>query len=465
MLFNSLDFVLLFAVVLAVYRVLDRKAQNYLLLVVSYVFYGWWNWHYLALIFVAAVVDFTAGRGIARAATPHGRRRWLVCSIVFNLGILCYFKYLDFFLRSAVDALQLVGLEVHAPTLHVLLPIGISFFIFQSMSYIIDVYRGAAKATDSLPDYLLFVSFFPQLAAGPIERANHLLGQFQRDRTITPDGVYSGLLLILWGLFKKVAIADNLGVYVDVVYNNYAQHSGSSLLLATYLFAFQIYCDFSGYSDMAAGLARLLGIDMMTNFRAPYFSESVQEFWRRWHISLSTWFRDYVYIPLGGSRGTGLRVAVSLMVVFLVSGLWHGANWTFLVWDGLHGAYLVGQRLFGRARTPATGWRRLARILVTFHLVCLAWIFFRAPTVTAAISIIVSIAANHGAVFLHPKIVDGLVCLGLLLVLEAVMEPRTFDRWLVQRPSLAHLVVATGVLFGVILLGQQQGAQFIYFQF
>ena len=465
MLFNSLDFVLLLGTVLALYGFLDRRRQNLLLLAASYTFYGFWNWRFLALVFVAAVVDYTAGRGIAAATTPRGRRAWVICSIAFNLGILAWFKYLGFFLESAVALLQSLGVSANVPMLEIVLPVGISFFTFQSMSYIFDVYRGRVPATKSLPDYLLYVSFFPQLAAGPIERAERLLVQFQNDRKVTADRVYSGLLLLLWGLFKKVAVADNLGVYVDAVYNNHDHHGGLSLLFATYLFSFQIYCDFSGYCDMAVGMARLLGLDLMTNFKTPYFSESPQEFWRRWHIALSTWFRDYVYIPLGGGRGTTLHVCAVTMVVFLASGLWHGAHWRFVIWGGLHGLYLISQRLLGVARSPTSRALRGLRIFLTFQLVALAWIFFRANDAGEAFAVITTIATNPGELFFPRAVVNGLVCLSLLLLIESATQPRYFDEWLVERRPSTQLVLATGLLFAVVLLGQQRGAVFIYFQF
>ncbi len=465
MLFNSLDFVLLLGSVLALYFFLDRKPQNLLLLAASYVFYGFWNWRFLALVFVAAVVDYVAGRGIATASTTRGRRAWVICSVTFNLGILAWFKYFGFFVESAVALLGAFGVSANVPMLEIVLPVGISFFTFQSMSYIFDVYRGRVPATKSLTDYLLYVSFFPQLAAGPIERAERLLVQFQNQRIVTADGVYRGLLLLLWGLFKKVAVADNLGVYVDAVFNNHEQHGGLSLLFATYLFSFQIYCDFSGYCDMAVGMARLLGLDMMMNFKTPYFSESPQEFWRRWHIALSTWFRDYVYIPLGGGRGTLLHVCAVTMVVFLASGLWHGADWRFVIWGGLHGLYLIAQRLLGVARNPSTGLRRVLRIALTFQLVALAWIFFRANSAGDAFEIVATIATQPGEFFFSRKVVNGLVCLAILLGVEAWTQPRYFDEWLAERRPASQLAVATVVLFALLLLGQQRGTQFIYFQF
>jgi alginate O-acetyltransferase complex protein AlgI len=464
-LFNSLDFAVLLATVLAIYPFLRRRGQNLLLLAASYVFYGFWDWRYLALVFFAAVVDFTAGRGIAAARTQRGRLAWVLCSVAFNLGILAYFKYLGFFVESAVALLNVLGLPASEPVLEIVLPVGISFFTFQSMSYIFDVYRGRTEATASLLDYLLYVSFFPQLAAGPIERAGHMLPQYASERRVTPVAVYGGLLLLLWGLFKKVAVADNLGVYVDAVYGNREEHGGLSLLLATYAFTFQIYCDFSGYSDMAVGMARLLGLEMMMNFRTPYFSESPQEFWRRWHISLSTWFRDYVYIPLGGNHASAPRVAANTMIVFLASGLWHGADWRFVLWGGIHGAYLVAQRWLGVASAPATGARRWLRIFVTFQLVALAWVFFRADSAGDAFAILGTILTDPGELFLPRAMANGVVALAILVAIELAMQPRTFDQWLVERRIPVRPAIAAAVLFGVILLGHQSGARFIYFQF
>jgi D-alanyl-lipoteichoic acid acyltransferase DltB (MBOAT superfamily) len=344
MVFNSFEFAIFFACVFTLYVVLPHRGQNLLLLLGSYFFYAWWDWRFLGLIFGCALVDYTAVGCIARSKDAKTRKRWVVVSVAFNLIVLGTFKYFNFFVSSATRGLQELGWDVSAPTLHLILPLGISFFTFQSMAYTFDVYRRKVAPAAHLLDYLVYVSFFPQMVAGPIERSTNLLVRLERPRTLSPQQIYSGGLLFLWGLFKKIAVADNLAVYVNAVYGNADNHARSTLAVATCLFAFQIYCDFSGYTDMAIGLSRIMGIELAPNFRTPYFSQSIQEFWQRWHISLSSWFRDYVYIPLGGSRASEPRVIFNIMTVFLLSGLWHGANWTFVVWGGLHGFYLVVTR-------------------------------------------------------------------------------------------------------------------------
>jgi D-alanyl-lipoteichoic acid acyltransferase DltB (MBOAT superfamily) len=469
MLFNSLDFLVFFVIVLLLYPFLSHRRQNQMLLVASYYFYGSWDWRYLGLIFTTSVVDFYAGYRMSKTDDPRARKGWLAMSVIYNLTVLCFFKYLNFFIHSAADFLTALGLQPNLPTLRIVLPVGISFFVFQSMSYSIDVYRRQTKPVLWLPDYLLFVSFFPQLVAGPIERSGHLSAQLQSPRTMTASGVYTGLSLMLWGLFKKVAVADNLALYVDAVYSNSDRHGGITLLFATYLFAFQIYCDFSAYSDMAIGMARILGVDLMTNFQTPYFSTNVQEFWRRWHISLSTWFRDYVYLPLGGNRVSPRRTQLNTMAVFLISGLWHGANWTYVFWGGLHGAYLVLQRAFTPAREgrplPPVWWKKGVKIFVTFNLVCLAWVFFRASSLTQAFQILHTIFTTPGTLFWDSWLVNGLFCMVLLLSFEIFIEPRPFDQGMVIRPAWAHLAVGLLLVFTVVLFGSKTGAQFIYFQF
>jgi D-alanyl-lipoteichoic acid acyltransferase DltB (MBOAT superfamily) len=468
MLFNSLEFLIFFVVVASVYAVLDYRRQNLWLLAASYFFYGSWNWKFLVLLFASALVDYTVGLQIARSDRQRTRRAWLLVSIGFNLSVLAYFKYLNFFLASAAALIAALGLPVQTNTLQIILPAGISFFLFQSMSYAIDLYRRETEVIRYLPDYLLYTSFFPNMLAGPIERPSHLSGQLRAPRMVTPDGVYSGLSLVLWGLFKKVCVADNLAAYVNAVYGNVPLHSGPTLVVATYLFAFQIYCDFSGYSDMAIGMARILGIDLITNFRTPYFSRSIQEFWRRWHISLSTWFRDYVYFPLGGNRGTAARTFANTMIVFLVSGLWHGANWTFVVWGGLHGTYLVVERALGiRADgAPARStMRRVVATIVTFNLVCLAWVFFRANHVSDAWLVLSRMASVPGPVFWDPSLVPGLLSLGILFAIESLIEPASPDAVFVRRRPAVQGMLAVGILIGVLFLGSKTSAQFIYFQF
>jgi alginate O-acetyltransferase complex protein AlgI len=480
-LFSSLDFAVFFAIVLAVYPLLGRRAQNGYLLVLSYVFYGWWDWRYLGLILASSTVDFLASRGIVTSSSDAAKKRWLVASLLFNLGVLGFFKYFGFFVESAGDALTAVGFDPHLPVLQIVLPVGISFFTFQSMSYTLDVYLGRTKPTDRYFEYLLFVAFFPQLVAGPIERSSHLLGQIQRDRVMRPQAVWLGLMLIVWGLFKKVVVADNLAIYVDAVYGNVDEHGGLSLLLSTWLFAFQIYCDFSGYSDMAIGIAGILGFDLMTNFRTPYFAADIQEFWRRWHISLSTWFRDYLYVPLGGNRVPLPRRLLNTMIVFVVSGFWHGANWTFVIWGALHGLYLAVRQLRiellpGAAAAPrgAAGLvdrpapslaSRAAGVFVTFQLVCLGWVFFRAKSVGEAWEVLATIATTPGTLFVDPALANGLFALVLLLGVELMMGYRRFDEWLAERAAAVQIGVLTLLCVTVTAFAVQAGTRFIYFAF
>lgn len=468
MLFNSLDFAVFFAVVLLVYSRLGFRGQNLWLLAASYFFYGSWNWRFLGLLVGSALVDYFVGLRIAASGDNQRKRRaWLAVSITFNLGVLAYFKYLNFFIDSAVSFLTALGFTAHTSTLSIILPAGISFFLFQSMSYAIDLYRRETAVITHLPDYLLYTAFFPNMLAGPIERPSHLSGQLRAPRVVTPEGVSSGLFLMVWGLFKKVAVADNLAPYVDAVYGNASAHSAPTLWLATYVFAFQIYCDFSGYSDMAIGMARVLGIDLIRNFRTPYFARNVQEFWRRWHISLSTWFRDYVYMPLGGSKNGVRRTWINTMAVFLVSGLWHGANWTFVIWGGLHGLYLTAHRAL-TARATKHDWPAvppLVGVLLTFNLVSLAWVFFRAGSLDQALTIIIRMFAAPGRLFWDSSLVSGLIALALLLAAELRIEPQFPDTRIAEHRLAVRVAVTVALITSVLFLGAKVGAQFIYFQF
>jgi D-alanyl-lipoteichoic acid acyltransferase DltB (MBOAT superfamily) len=467
MVFNSVDFAIFFAVVIVLYALVPRRAQNLILLCASYCFYAYWDWRFLGLIFGCALIDYTVVRHIARTEDPKARRRWVTLSIAFNLLVLGTFKYFDFFTSSMASALHGLGFQVSLPTLHLILPLGISFFTFQSMAYTIDIYRRQAVPARTLLDYLVYVSFFPQMVAGPIERPGNLLRQLERPRTLSPRQVYSGSLLFLWGLFKKVAVADNLAVYVNAIYEKPELYGGTTLMAATCLFAFQIYCDFSGYTDMAIGIARVLGIELMPNFRTPYFSQNVQEFWQRWHISLSSWFRDYVYIPLGGSRASEPRVLFNIMAVFLLSGLWHGANWTFVIWGALHGFFVILTRYLPAPLRGPDGplLARALRILVTFSLVCFAWIFFRAVSVEQAWLIIARMFGQAGSLFLSTVLASGLLALVLMLVVEALKEPISVESWILRRSAWFHLGFTVLLVFVVILFGAEEGAQFIYFQF
>jgi alginate O-acetyltransferase complex protein AlgI len=359
-LFNSIEFLLFFPVVVAIYFATPQRYRWALLLAASYYFYASWKPEYLLLIIASTLVDYGCGLRMGSIAGKARRKKWLLVSLTSNLGLLFAFKYFNFFNESARAVFDRFNIFYDVPAFDLLLPVGISFYTFQTLSYSIDVYRGRQRPERHLGIFALYVSFFPQLVAGPIERSTHLLPQFFQPHRFEYDRVTSGLRLVLWGFFKKVVVADRLALYVNAVYNDPSAHTGPTILLATYFFAFQIYCDFSGYSDIAIGTARVMGYDLMQNFRRPYFARSISEFWSRWHISLSTWFRDYLYIPLGGNRVPRWRWYVNLFAVFLISGLWHGANWTFVVWGALHGTYLIVGLVTSDARERF--WQRLEEL-------------------------------------------------------------------------------------------------------
>ena len=338
MAFISIIFAIFFPIVFLAYWALrGRRHQNLLIVVASLFFYGWWDWRFVGLLLVSALVDYNVARRLMTTEGAQARRRLLAVSLATNLGILGFFKYCGFFVENFHALMEALGVHTSLPVLHIILPLGVSFYTFQTLGYTIDVYRRNLAACDHPVDFLAFISFFPLLVAGPIERASHLLPQFGRPRTFTLDQAVDGCREILWGLFKKMVIADNLAMVVERAYADPAGKSGLLLALATFFFAVQIYCDFSGYSHIARGTARLLGFELMRNFALPYFSRGVGEFWRRWHISLSTWFRDYLFIPLGGSQGTRARTATNILIVFVISGLWHGADWNFILWGALNG--------------------------------------------------------------------------------------------------------------------------------
>jgi len=470
MVFNSLVFLVFFLVVYGLYRALPHKGQNVLLLVSSYFFYGWWDWRFLSLIFISTLVDYWAGLAIHGAGENERKRKLaLWASLATNLGFLGFFKYFNFFADNLAVLLQTIGVEAAARHLDIILPVGISFYTFQTMSYTLDIYRRQLKPTRSFLDFAAFVSFFPQLVAGPIERASRLLPQIERPRRITAQGMETGLWLVAWGLFKKCVIADNLAVLVDGVFSGQGA-GGAATLLALYAFAFQIYCDFSGYSNIARGLARMMGIELMVNFNNPYFALNPKEFWSRWHISLSSWLRDYLYIPLGGSRKGARRTYINLALTMVLGGLWHGAAWTFVVWGVLHGLMLVvyhawSARFFPKGTADSGKWVWTRRI-VLFHLVCLGWLFFRANSLEQAGGMLVNLFAgwqwDAGAMNMAAALV--LLCLPLWLV--QMLQVRTGD---LEAPLGLSLVPRTALVAAMawmfVALGNTGGGAFIYFQF
>ena len=490
MLFNSIDFAIFFPIVFVLYWLVAKQLtlRNSLILVASYTFYGWWDWRFLFLIAISTIVDFIVGQKIYQAENKSQRKYLLLISLAVNLGFLFYFKYTNFFIETFVDSFRLFGEKIEASTLDIILPVGISFYTFQTLSYTIDIYRKQIKPTNNLLAFSAFVSFFPQLVAGPIERAKHLLPQFFTIHKFNYKLVKSGLLLIAFGLFKKMVIADRAAIYVNEVYNNVDDYGGVGYAYATLLFAFQIYCDFSGYSDIAIGLGRTLGFDLMKNFDRPYISKSLTEYWRRWHISLSTWFRDYLYIPLGGSRKSGWRTYSNIFIVFVVSGLWHGAAMTFVIWGAIHGIILMIEKATFKTRKRIFGQLGLLKKnlsnhfffgLIIFVIVCIAWIFFRANSLSDALKVFYGIFNDFdaGNIFKKETYLIGfkpnefkvliLSILGLY-----VLEYLNFRKGLINlldeqsiifRWSVYMSIVLVIIIFGVY--GDRDIQEFIYFQF
>ena len=478
MLFNSIDFAIFLPIVFVLYWFVTNrnlKLQNLLIVVASYVFYGWWDTQFLSLILFSTVVDYLVGVGLLKQENQTKRKILLWISIIVNLGFLGFFKYYNFFLDNFVTAFTFLGMPIKAGMLEIILPVGISFYTFQTMSYSIDVYRRKLEPTQDFIAFAAFVSFFPQLVAGPIERATHLLPQFYKKREFNYTLAVDGLRQILWGLFKKIVIADNCAEYANMIFNNSDSHSGSTLVLGALFFTFQIYGDFSGYSDIAIGTSRLFGFDLMRNFAFPYFSRDIAEFWRRWHISLSTWFRDYLYIPLGGSKG-GMNMKIrNTFIIFIVSGFWHGANWTFIAWGFLNALYFLPLLLTNNNRNNlevvALGkllpsGREFLSILLTFSLTVFAWIFFRADNITHAFSYIKGIFTSSllSVPTILPFSLFGLLAFFMTIEWMGRGEQYAIEaigaRW--KRP------VRWGFYYVIIFLifffmGKEQ--EFIYFQF
>jgi D-alanyl-lipoteichoic acid acyltransferase DltB (MBOAT superfamily) len=467
MLFNSITFLLFLPIVLLGANGLPARWRNLFLLAASYVFYGAWDWRFLLLLCGTTGVDYVAARQIAVAPTQARRRAFLLLSLGTNLVVLGFFKYYDFFVQSGAELLAMVGLPASPWTLSVILPVGISFYTFQSMAYVIDVYRGELPAVRDFRNYALAVAYFPQLVAGPISRMGQLLPQLQRRSRPTAERVQIGLGLMVIGFAKKVLIADLLAPEVARIFAHPGEMTSGMLLKGAYFFSLQIYGDFSGYSDIARGVSELLGVRLVKNFEQPYLSQSITEFWRRWHISLSSWLRDYLYIPLGGNRHGAWMTYRNLMLTMLIGGLWHGANWTFVVWGGLHGAYLAIERMLGIGReataTPGPlGWaNRVARMVLTFHLATLAWIFFRAPSIHSAMTYLTGLLRFDHLGDVGPlPFVAGAAMLAIDLPQYWSGRHTEFLRlpWWVQSPLYAGLCLA------LILYGGSE-VPFIYFQF
>jgi len=484
LLFNSLEFLLFLPTVFVLYWFVFKKSlriQNLLVIVASYIFYGWWDWRFLFLIAFSTMLDFYVGQAIHKHRDDKKKAKlWLWVSVICNVGLLGFFKYYNFFVDSFVDSFAAMGYQIKSVwTLRIILPVGISFYTFQTMSYSFDIYYKKLEPTKNFVSFAAFVAFFPQLVAGPIERASNLLGQINSRRIFSYDQASSGLKLILWGFFKKMVIADSLAPMVDDIFANYTDYPASTLVLGVCLFSFQVYGDFSGYTDIAIGTAKLFGIELMSNFKYPNFSRNMAEYWQRWHISLSTWFRHYIYIPLGGSRVSKLKSVRNICVIFLVSGLWHGANWTFVVWGGIHALLYIPVFLMGRNRLYSdnvigeNSWlpsvKEVFQVLLTFALVTFSRIFFRSPSISEAFGYIERIASDFSyAPYMHPmgyRMLDFFVLLAVFTVYEYLIRkdersPFKFKNKFVR--LFLYVLVVLGIL---LFYDDGVNRSFIYFQF
>ena len=469
MLFQSFDFLVFFPLVFALFWAINKwnvLTRNIFLLAASYFFYGYWDYRFLALILSSSLVDFTIGILLHKTTKASARKGLLAFSVIFNIGLLGYCKYLNFFIENFVSALSSVGIEQDISTLQIILPVGISFYTFQTLSYTIDVYRKNIEPERNLVTFLTFVSFFPQLVAGPIERASNLLGQFRRKSEFNYSNGTEALRQILYGLIKKVIIADNCAIYANQAFANHDDLSSPYLILGAVFFAFQIYGDFSGYSDIARGVAKLLGFELMKNFNFPYFSKSIGEFWHRWHISLSTWFRDYIYIPLGGSRGSRWKTIRNIFIIFLVSGFWHGANWTFIIWGAVHAILFIPSIFFKKpADKSASGFRYIdiVKMLYTFSLVCLTWIFFRADSMQHALSYLSGIFSIETFQY-NGFYFKFLPVLTVFILWEWFNRNSEYGWKLLPKSKVVRWFVYL-FLICLILFFRQDDNAFIYFQF
>lgn len=484
MFFNSIDFAIFLPLVFILYWFVfnkNLKFQNFLIVAASYVFYGWWDWRFLSLILFSTLVDYAVGVQLSKETNVKKRKLLLYTSLLVNLGFLGFFKYYNFFLDNFISAFSFFGNDIHSNSLNIILPVGISFYTFQTLSYSIDVYRGKLKPTKDFISFAAFVSFFPQLVAGPIERATNLLPQFYEKRKFDYHLAVDGLRQILWGLFKKVVIADNCAIYANQIFNNSDDYNGSTLVLGAIFFTFQIYGDFSGYSDIAIGTSRLFGFNLKKNFASPYFSRDIAEFWRRWHISLSTWFRDYLYIPLGGSRGGTWMKVRNTFIIFIVSGFWHGANWTFIVWGALNAIYFLPLLLLKKNRvntdTVAQGkylptMKEFINMVITFSLTVLAWVFFRAENIGHAWRYLSEIFSY--SFFTLPYYagiglaVSTIIIIFIFVVIEWVGRENEYaiEKFGIKRSRLFRWLFYVIIILSIYLFGNfSVDLEFIYFQF
>lgn len=467
MIFNSVAFLVFYAIFFYVYWWINNagtvKWRNGILIIASYIFYGWWDWRFLILIAFSSAADFILGQKIHQAQSLSAKKTFLIASLAINLGILGFFKYFNFFIHSAEILLSSFSIPLDPFTLQIILPVGISFYTFQTMSYSIDIYRNQISPTKSWLQFFAFVSFFPQLVAGPIERAQRFLPQFETKKVFDPANATAGLRLILWGFFKKIVIADNLSILVDQVFRDPETHSGLGIMLGSVAFAFQIYCDFSGYSDIAIGLGKTMGFDLMTNFKKPYFSASFKEFWGRWHISLSIWFRDYVYIPVGGNRLNRARTDLNLLITFLLSGLWHGANYTFIIWGFMHGSILILEK---RVRfLQNIGW------VPVFIITSLFWIPFRAEDTTHFFELLNNLCSlNLNTTWIKAyfglKLYSLITLFLVFLLVEWKSKHQNFGQWVQSFSGYIRMAIYFALAFAILLLGNfNVKPSFIYFQF
>jgi len=477
MLFNSLTFAIFLPIVFLLYWSIGKKRlnlQNFFLIIVSYIFYGWWDWRFLTLIFLSSLVDYVVGGRMDRSNNPLHRKILLATSLLVNLGILGFFKYFNFFIESFIDFVGMFGLHGDPKTLRVILPVGISFYTFQTLSYTIDIYRKKIESSKNPIAFFAFVSFFPQLVAGPIERAASLLPQFHKKREFNIESAKDGLRQMLWGFFKKIVVADNMARSVEYVFSNHETLDGLTLFLGVFFFAIQIYCDFSGYSDIAIGTARLFGFNLMRNFAYPYFSRDIAEFWRRWHISLSSWFRDYVYIPMGGSFvGKGRRI-FNIVVTFTVSGFWHGANFTFIMWGLINGLYYIPLMLINKQKKntdivaqgklmPNLG--EMGAMFITFMMALLAWVFFRAANVGDAFVYIGRIFSSPYMALDYSRFVEPVLIAMIPLVVEWFAREKQHGMQIENFQLPLRWTLYACAIAGIAVLGSFGSQEFIYFQF